>query len=55
MAGLSDRDFEIVRRAPLFSGVSEKVLNELLKDARVGEYRRGQLLFVRGDPAERRL
>ncbi len=52
MAGLSDRDFEIVRRAPLFSGVSEKVLNELLKDARVGEYRRGQLLFVRGDPAE---
>lgn len=52
MAGLSDSDLEIVRRAPLFSGVSEAVLSDLLKEARVGEYRRGQLLFLRGDPAE---
>ncbi|MBL6928599.1 MAG: Crp/Fnr family transcriptional regulator [Rhodospirillales bacterium] len=52
MAGLTDKDMDIVRRAPLFSGVSEKVLGELLRDARVGEYRRGQLLFLRGDPAE---
>ncbi|MBT3359724.1 MAG: Crp/Fnr family transcriptional regulator [Rhodospirillales bacterium] len=52
MPGLSERDLDIVRRAPLFSGVSETVLAELLKDARVGEYRRGQLLFLRGDPAE---
>ena len=52
MAGLLDSDLEIVRRAPLFSGVSEAVLSDLLKEARVGEYRRGQLLFLRGDPAE---
>ncbi len=52
MAGLCERDLDIVRRAPLFSGVSGTVLDELLKGAHVGQYRRGQLLFLRGDPAE---
>jgi CRP/FNR family transcriptional regulator, dissimilatory nitrate respiration regulator len=53
MTALSPRDLEIVRRAPLFSDVSDNFLTTLLADARIGEYSRGQLLFVRGDPAER--
>ncbi|MCG8508347.1 MAG: Crp/Fnr family transcriptional regulator, partial [Rhodospirillales bacterium] len=47
------QDLEIVRRAPLFSDVSEDLLQALLADARVAEYSRGQILFLRGDPAER--
>lgn len=53
MAALSPEDLEIVRKAPLFSDVSDDVLQALLAEARVGEYSRGQILFLRGDPAER--
>lgn len=44
---------DIVRRAPLFCDVSETLLQTLLAESRVGEYRRGKILFLRGDPAER--
>jgi CRP-like cAMP-binding protein len=50
---ISPQDKAIVRRAPLFAAISESLLDELLKDARVTSYRRGQILFLRGDPAER--
>jgi len=53
MAALSPQDREIVRRAPLFAALKEAVLDDLLREARVGSYRRGQILFLRGDPAER--
>jgi len=50
---ISPQDKKIIRRAPLFAAVSEALLDELLKEARVASYRRGQILFLRGDPAER--
>lgn len=50
---ISPQDKAIIRRAPLFAAVSETLLDELLKEARVTSCRRGQILFLRGDPAER--
>ncbi len=44
---------ETVRRAPLFAGLPESVLDRLLGDTRVVECKRGKLLFVRGEPAHR--
>jgi len=52
MTAFSPKDMDIIRRAPLFAAVRDDVLRDLLKDARVGTYRRGQILFLRGDPAE---
>lgn len=43
----------MLRRAPLFAAVKDDVLDDLLKEARIGTYPRGQILFLRGDPAER--
>jgi CRP-like cAMP-binding protein len=37
----------------LFAAVADAVLDDLLKEARVASYPRGQILFLRGDPAER--
>ncbi len=53
MVALSPRDLELVRRAPLFSDVSGDILDTLLAESHVGEYPRGHLLFLRGDPADR--
>ncbi len=53
MAALSPRELEIVRRSPLFSDVSAGILDALLAESRVGEHRRGKILFLRGDPADR--
>jgi len=53
MVALSPKEMEIVRRAPLFSDVPAEVLDALLAEARIGEYRRGQILFLRDDPADR--
>ena len=53
MTAISPQDRETVRRAPLFAAVTDAVLDDLLKDARVASYRRGQILFLRGDPAEK--
>lgn len=53
MTAISEQDREILRRAPLFAAVKDDVLDDLLKEARVGTYPRGQILFLRGDPAER--
>jgi hypothetical protein len=38
MTALTPRDIKIVRRAPLFSDVSDDFLTTLLADARIGEY-----------------
>ncbi|HEB79031.1 MAG TPA: Crp/Fnr family transcriptional regulator, partial [Rhodospirillales bacterium] len=53
MIALSQKDMEIIRRTPLFGGLSDAVLQRLLKDARVISEKRGKLLFMRGDVAER--
>jgi len=53
MTAISPRDRETIRRAPLFAAVADAVLDDLLKEARVTSYPRGQILFLRGDPAER--
>ena len=53
MVALAPRELEAVRRAPLFSDVSGEILDSLLAESHVGEYRRGQILFLRGDPADR--
>lgn len=44
---------EIVRRAPLFEGLSAAVLERLLQNTRVVTESRGKLLFMRGDAADR--
>ena len=53
MTILDARDMETVRRAPLLAGLPENVLDRMLGETRVVEYKRGKLLFVRGEPAER--
>ena len=53
MTPLSARDLEIVHRTPLLAGLPEDVLGRLLAETSVSEHRRGKLLFVRGEPAER--
>lgn len=53
MVNFSEAELAIIRRAPLFADVSAATLDDLLCDARVGTYARGQILFLRGDPAER--
>lgn len=53
MTAISPQDRETIRRAPLFAAVTDAVLDDLLKEARVASYPRGQILFLRGDPAER--
>lgn len=53
MTAITDQDREVLRRAPLFAALKDDVLDALLREARVGAYPRGQILFLRGDPAER--
>jgi CRP/FNR family transcriptional regulator, dissimilatory nitrate respiration regulator len=49
---LNTKDMEVVRRASLFSGLSDDMLSRLLKDSQVAEYKRGEILFVRGEEAK---
>ncbi len=46
------QDLEILRRVPLFAGLDETQLDELLRDATVRDYHKGQLLFQQGDTAD---
>ena len=53
MTAITAQDRAVLRRAPLFAAVKDDVLDDLLREARIGTYPRGQILFLRGDPAER--
>ncbi len=46
------KDVEIVRRNPLFTELPDDTLKALLKEACVAEYKRGRILFLRGEPSE---
>ncbi len=53
MKKLTAKDMEVVRRAPLFAGLADIMLERLLAMAGVVEHPRGELLFLRGQPANR--
>ena len=46
-------DLEILRRVPLFAGLDESRLGDLLRDVSVRDHPKGQLLFQQGDTADR--
>ncbi len=48
---MNQADSELLRRGPLFAGLSEKSLTKLIKGAIVKTYAKGQLLFQQGDKA----
>lgn len=48
---MNQSDSELLRRGPLFAGLSEKSLANLMQGATVKAYAKGQLLFQQGDPA----
>ena len=47
------QDIEILRRVPLFAGLDESQLGDLLRDVSVRDHPKGQLLFQQGDTADR--
>ena len=47
------QDLEILRRVPLFAGLDESRLGDLLRDVSVRDHPKGQLLFQQGDTADR--
>lgn len=49
---LTAKDLEVIRRNPLFERLPEDMLDSLMKEAYVEERPRGQLLFLRGEPAQ---
>jgi len=53
MSGLSAFELDMVRAAPLFSGLSDERLNDVVSCGRVVDYVRGEMLFLRGDPVTR--
>jgi len=53
MPGLSQSEFEIVRGTPLFAGLPDESVNDILQGARLKSYQRGEMLFLRGDPVDR--
>lgn len=50
---LNEPDLEMVRSLPLFEGLPESVLDNLLEQAVPRDYAKGHTLFHRGDPADR--
>lgn len=51
--GLAEKEFRLVRSVPLFAGLAEASLLDLLRDAVVRQLPRGGVLFLQGDPASR--
>ena len=47
---IDESDLALVRRTPIFSGLTPPTLEALLRDAVVKTTSRGELLFVQGDP-----
>ncbi|MCW9034603.1 MAG: Crp/Fnr family transcriptional regulator [Alphaproteobacteria bacterium] len=50
---LSPSELEVVRSAPLFSGLPDDSLEKIVNCGRVIDYVRGEMLFLRGDPVTR--
>ncbi len=50
---LTPYELEIVRSAPLFSGLPDNSLEKIVNYGRVVDYVRGEMLFLRGDPVTR--
>lgn len=48
---MNQSDVELLRRGPLFAGLSEKSLEKLIQGATVKAYAKGKMLFQQGDPA----
>jgi CRP-like cAMP-binding protein len=51
--GLNIAETELLRRSPLFKGLTDRELERLLDQAVVRRSPRGSVLFVQGDPADR--
>ena len=51
--GISEADFEVLSRLPLFSGMPCAALKHMLADAWVHNFERGNVLFLQDEPAER--
>lgn len=51
--GMTPEEVALVRAVPLFAGLPLASLATLLVEARVREHKRGALLFLQGDPADR--
>lgn len=51
--GISEPDFEVLGRLPLFSRLSRDALEHMLSDAWVHDFGRGHVLFIQGEPVER--
>lgn len=51
--GLDATETELLRRVPLFQGLTDRQLERLLDQALVRRWPRGSVLFVQGDPADR--
>lgn len=47
---IDESDLALVRRTPIFAGLTPPTLDALLRDAVVKTTSRGELLFVQGDP-----
>ena len=51
--GLTGADVAVLRSVPVFSGLGENVLTDLLSDSSVRHYPRDSILFLQGDSADR--
>jgi CRP-like cAMP-binding protein len=49
-SGISATDLAVVKAAPVFAGLPSPVFEALLQGAMVSAVKRGELLFVQGDP-----
>jgi CRP-like cAMP-binding protein len=49
---MTAEDFDLICKAPIFSGLPTDAINNLLVDAYPQTYRRNEILFLRGEPAE---
>ncbi|MCW2306473.1 Crp/Fnr family transcriptional regulator [Rhodobium gokarnense] len=50
--GISEADYALIRKTPLFSGISGVQFDAVLSDAATKTISRGETLFLQGDPAE---
>lgn len=53
MQSLTESDWQVLRRAPLFAGLEREALKSLLDPAFIKSYAAGSVLFLQDDPADR--
>ena len=49
---LSISEIQTLRMAPIFNGLTDSAMEKLLQKASVKNYKRGETLFMQGDPAD---